>query len=340
MGVGGYLLASACQRMLSHAEEKPDGELAGPTPSAFAEASPSYAIGPPGRAIHDSVRLTEGTVMQSFGFAAKSETAYAVQLVGSGRKFPGEAVPAKGADRARAGDLAITRVARDGRVTGSMYLLGYGHGVQIGVEEGTGQDFIWCETMSRHDGVNGWGTKIARFPFADGVLAPVDWPSAQIMDPDPQADHLSVSLDAVHGKVVLRVRRGTEVWFERYRKEDLLQGKFHATDIADDPSLGYLSQGFTSFGRYLYALEGNMDSALPDLTYGSTYVSVVDWETGKLVKRELVTDGLGKLNREPEGMAVRLRNPADPTTAELCVGFAVGPLGERTASIFARPLHS
>lgn len=293
-----------------------------------------------GRPVLDSVRLTDGTIMQSFGFTTNSGTAYAIQLMAGGQQLPGELAPVPTAARARAGDLVVNRLANDGAVTGRMYLLGYGHGVQIGVEEDNGTDFIWCETLSRDDGTAGWGTKIARLPFTDLAVVSADWPQAQVFELQESVDRAAVCVDIVHAYVVVRVRRGTDTRFMRLRMADLLRGRLKPSDVIVSPQIRHWFQGFASHGRFLYLLEGNAETAPSDNPVGSAYVNVVSWRTGEVVDRQLITDGLGLVNREAEGLAIRFRDPGDPSTAELCIGFGSGPMGDRRATVYAKPQRS
>lgn len=337
LGLGGGLIASACRQRGDHLTDVQVSPV--PTPSRFVE-EPDFDLMAYGRTVLDSARLSEGTIMQSFGFAARRGTAYAIQLIGGGLQLQGELAPVPAVTRARAGDLVINRLDRDGTVTGRMYLLGYGHGVQIGIEERGGTDFIWCEAASRDDGINGWGTELARLPFTDLAVVPANWPKGRIFKMQPDADRVAVSVDIVHSYVVVRVRRGADTRFLRIPMADMLAGRMEPSDVIVSPEIRHWFQGFASHGPFLYLLEGVSETAPLENPLGSTHINVVSWRTGEVVERQLITDGLGLENREAEGLAVRLRDPDDPSTAELCIGFGSGPIGDRRASVFAKPQRS
>jgi hypothetical protein len=94
-------------------------------------------------------------------------------------------------------------------------------------------------------------------------------------------------------------------------------------------------QGYTSFGDFPYLLEGSgygTSGSVPPT--GNTHITCVDWATGAIVDRQLVTDGADLDYREPEGMAIQVPDVTRPERARLCFGFASGPTGARRANVF------
>ena len=97
---------------------------------------------------------------------------------------------------------------------------------------------------------------------------------------------------------------------------------------------GQSFQGYTSYGGFLYLLEGSSyGSGGSQPPTGNTYLTCVDWASGAVVDRQLVTDDAGLPFREPEGMAIQLPDPSRPDRARLCFGFASGVAGARTATV-------
>jgi hypothetical protein len=85
-------------------------------------------------------------------------------------------------------------------------------------------------------------------------------------------------------------------------------------------------QGWTTYGEFLYVLDGNLLTGEP----GNTNITCVDMRTLRVVHRSLSPAGISLDRREPEGITVRRENGRP----QLCFGFGSGPSGARKASVF------
>ena len=139
-------------------------------PVGRAEARPGAApagLAPAGRAWIRGARLRHSTVLQSFAFDERHGLMYALQVMGGGVRLPGEPRAHTHAERAARGDLCLNRLTMDGTPTGYMYLLGFGHGGALGVEDsGRRASALWTE-WDAHPG-SGFGRGICRFGFTEG----------------------------------------------------------------------------------------------------------------------------------------------------------------------------
>ncbi|MFI1164799.1 hypothetical protein ACH4UM_14550 [Streptomyces sp. NPDC020801] len=126
--------------------------------------------GPVGKLLHRRP-LKNSTVMQSFGIDPVSGDVFVLQVMEGGLTLSGESGPVSGTDRLANGDMCVTRLNRSGAIVGYMYLRGFGHGVNLGVENRSGVIRLWTETASVADGNNeGFGTAITNFEFQTGTV--------------------------------------------------------------------------------------------------------------------------------------------------------------------------
>ena len=274
------------------------------------------------------------TVLQSFAFDDINGHIYTVQLMQGGIQLSGEPAPVSGADRAAHGDLCVTKLSLAGVELGSMYLLGFGHGVAMGCEPLGATACLWTESDANPDSVYGRAT--SRFRFADGAL--LSSASSSLVKHRPVAGSTSnqPAVDMLNRRLLLRYRLGGEVRYRLMSLSGVSAGDY--TAVYDDiPQTGVedgeVFQGFTVLGDYLYQLTGTAytdeDGANPPSGHGNTYVSCVDLRTGELVQRSRTEAAYSLGYREPEGMAVQLSSPR-----RLCMGFASGAAGDRKASIY------
>ncbi|WP_327169279.1 hypothetical protein [Streptomyces subrutilus] len=313
--------------------------------------------------------LHEGTVLQSIGFDNVNRRLYVAQLIQGGRKLPGESAAVSGATRDLHGDLSITEWtlgadAADGsgtgRITGSMYLRGFGHGVSIGVEPSGSGTYLWTEVDAVQDVKNGTsrGSRLCRFRFASSAT-PLDATNASLQKftPVPGSVNNTASIDPITNRLVVRYSLGGM----RYRLYDLAAaraGDFTAplAEIAepaiaiDRARFGYPSfQGYAAAGSYLYLLHGNSygtmqdhdkNEATPEILIsapgeGNTHLTSVDLNTGQIVRTFHSKAGYTLPFREPEGLAVQIPQPGNPEVYRLCMGFASGETGgQRKASVY------
>lgn len=74
-------------------------------------------------------------MLQSFAFDERHGHMYALQVMEGGVRLPGEPRAYTRAERAARGDMCLNRLTMGGALTGDMYLLGFGHGSALGVED-------------------------------------------------------------------------------------------------------------------------------------------------------------------------------------------------------------
>ncbi|MCY9661753.1 hypothetical protein P5G65_08030 [Paenibacillus chondroitinus] len=278
--------------------------------------------------------LQNGTVLQSFAFDNVNKHIYTVQLMAGGLMLPGEPAAVSGANRSLNGDLALTELDLEGNKLGYMYLKGFGHGVQIGVETEDGIPYIWSETDSVAEGKDGWGTVITRFKFENGKILTPESPELQKHKLIEGADRTTVNIDAVNDLLTMRYRKDGVFHFGVYELESVKQHQYDAIADVVQPSVGTF-QGFASYGQYLYLLEGSSYGTSGSVEpTGNTYITTVNFDTGEAVDKQLITAGSSLSFREPEGLAVRIPDVKHPQKAELGVGFASDFTPLRLANVY------
>ncbi|MFD3565686.1 teichoic acid biosynthesis protein C [Streptomyces sp. NPDC058667] len=333
-------------------------------------ASPLIRVeGNTGPAYFREVALHEGTVIQSIGFDNVNRRLYYAQLIGGGRQLKGESAPLSGATRDLHGDLAITEWtlgadAADGdgtgRITGYMYLRGFGHGVGIGVEPSGTSTYLWTETDAVQDAEDGTsrGRRLCRFKFVSSST-PLDATSTSLQKftPVPGSVNNTASIDPVNNRLVVRYSLNGM----RYRIYDLTQARAgdFSTPLAEiaEPAVpidrnryGKPSfQGYAAAGQYLYMLHGNSygstqdhdgSASTPNIVIsppgeGNTHLTSVDLNTGAVVTTFHSKAGYTLPFREPEGLAIQIPQPSRPDVFRLCMGFASGETpGQRKASVY------
>ncbi|KPI17823.1 hypothetical protein OK074_8102 [Actinobacteria bacterium OK074] len=279
------------------------------------------------------VPLSGTRVLQSFAFDNAQAQLFTVQLVDGGLQLPGETRTYTGAERQAQGDLCLTRLDLSGNILGTMYLRGFGHGVQIGVESTTAGSYLWTETAAvqaaNSDGTySGWGSCLARFKFANGTTLTATSSQLTQYTLESGVDRTTVAVDPVNNRLTVRCRVSGAF---RYRLYDLAAfktgGRTILADVAQPadlmPDYPDTFQGFATYGSYLYLLAGTAygtdGSVSPD---GNTFITCVNWNTGAVTEQKLTKAGYTLPYREPEGMAIQIPDPANPTAVRLCSGFA------------------
>ncbi|MEU0480559.1 teichoic acid biosynthesis protein C [Streptosporangium sp. NPDC006013] len=260
--------------------------------------------------------LYDETVLQSFAFDNANGHIYVAQLK-------------NGAGSAAAGNLCVTKLSLGGTVLGHMYLMGFGHGVQIGVEPSGTTAYLWTETNGVNDGANAWGNRLARFKFVNGQTLTASSSALTKYAPIAGATSTTCAIDPSTNRLIMRYRAGGTARFAVYSLAALKSGTATPLfDIAQPSGLGVF-QGYTVYGRYLYLLDGTAYSG-SNPAPGNTYITCVDLRTGGKVQRSLSQAGKSLDFREPEGMAIQIAG-GEP---RLCLGLASGVAGARKASIF------
>ncbi|MFD3546526.1 hypothetical protein ACFWUW_13085 [Streptomyces sp. NPDC058655] len=313
--------------------------------------------------------LHEGTVLQSLGFDNINRRLYTAQVIQGGRKLAGEPAALSGGARDLHGDLSITEWtlgadaadgSSTGRITGSMYLRGFGHGVSIGVEPSGSSTYLWTEVDAVRDEANetSRGMRLCRFKFA-GSATPLDptSPSLEKFTPVPGSVNNTASVDPVTHRLVVRYFLGGM----RYRVYDLAAARAgdFTTPLAEiaEPAISIdrarfgrpSFQGYAAAGSHLYLLHGNAygtaqdhdeDEETPELVIsppgeGNTHLTSVDLNTGRVITTFHSKAGHTLPFREPEGLAIQIPRAGDREVYRLCMGFASGETsGRRTASVY------
>ncbi|WP_328895952.1 phage baseplate protein [Streptomyces sp. NBC_00236] len=297
-------------------------------------ASTRFDLKDPSNELFREIALQETRVLQSFSFDNTNKHLYVVSLVQGSRQLPGETRTYTGDERAKYGDLCVTELDWTGAKLGRMYLKGFGHGVSIAVEPSGNGAYLWTETESVEapdpsyptDASKniGWGSRIGRFKFANGTVLTANSSKVAKFTPVAGADRTTIAIDPASKRLALRYRLGGAFQFGLYDLATFTAGTYtqlahvmQPTDIASPPPF----QGFTTFGQYLYLLEGSAYGSTNPAP-GNTYQSVIDWNTGTRTERRLSEAGKSLAFREPEGLAIQIPDTTKPTAARLVTGFA------------------
>lgn len=312
--------------------------LATAAPMAYAEKSPlkskMFDLSEPAEQLIRDKELHNGTVMQSFAIDDVHQRIYVLQLMAGGQQLPGESGPVTGAQRDKNGDMTLTQLDSEGNKLGYMFLKGFGHGVQMGVETDGDTTYLWTETDSVTEGSSGWGTQLARFPFENGKILTPGSEELQKHQLIEGADRTTVNIDQANGLLTMRYRQDGAFRFGVFELDKVVRHEYEPMADVAQPSMGTF-QGFASYGGYLYLLEGNSygssDSVAPT---GNTYITVVNLNTGDVVDKQLIPAGADLSFREPEGLSVRIPDAKHPQKAELGIGFASSFTPLRLANIF------
>lgn len=320
--------------------EAPEPVLAGSpaqTAAVLPATSPRFDLTDSSDPLFREKPLRNGTVLQSFAFDNVNRRIYVAQVLQGGVQLA-EPAPVSGAARSAAGDLCITQLDFAGNQLGQMYLLGFGHGVSIGAEPVGSVTYLWTEVDAAPSGESARGTRLARFPFVDRAVLTNSSPLEK-HTPIAGATTVTPSVDATHGLLLMRYSLGGRMRVSVFDLAAVKARNYTPLATIDQPAVVAAQrpfQGYTSFGRYLYMLEGSAYGTYDSVQeeHGNTYLTTVDLGTGAVVQRAWSQAGYSLSFREPEGMAVQLTNPADATTARLCFGFASRNAPNRLASIY------
>ncbi|WP_158942695.1 hypothetical protein [Streptomyces sp. ERV7] len=290
--------------------------------------------GPVGKLLHRRP-LKNSTVMQSFNTDPVSGDLFVLQLMQGGLTLSGESAPVDYDTRNGNGDMCVTRLNRSGAITGYMYLRGFGHGVNLGVENRGGTIRLWTETASQPNSKNeGFGTSITNFDFRSGTV--LDYGSslhAKPYRPTPTALFATPAIDRSSNELVVRFYSDGATHFERYDLAKASVGDFQALQRIEMPTDLGVFQGYTSHKGVLYMLSGESSTATRNPSPGNTYITAMEWATGNVLTRQFITAAPGLEWREPEGMHIDTRNGV----TNLHFGFACEDPGPRTCTIVTIP---
>ncbi|MFB7368520.1 hypothetical protein ACFC0D_01530 [Streptomyces sp. NPDC056222] len=287
--------------------------------------------GPVGKLLHRRP-LKNATVMQSFGIEPVSGDIFALQLMEGALQLPGEPSAINGATRSERGDLCLTRLSPSGSITGYMYLRGFGHGVNLGVENRNGAIWLWTETDSTPNSANppeGFGKAVTSFEFRTGTV--LDHGSSlhtPPYTPDPAARFITPTIDRSANELVLRFSLNGGTHYERYDLAKAAAGDWEPIQRLTPALPAGTFQGFASHSGVLYTWQG---WGLNKVAWpGDNYLTAFEWATGTMLDRQHITAGPGLDHREPEGITVSVRNGVP----HLHFGYACDP-GPRTCTIMS-----
>lgn len=292
------------------------GGFAGVRGAAAETAADRFDLTAPATQLIWKKALYDETVLQSFGFDNTNGHIYVVQVK-------------NGSGSAAAGNLCLTKLSLTGTVLGHMYLMGFGHGVQIGVEPSGTSAYLWTETNAVSDGANAWGNRLARFKFVNGQTLTASSSALTKYAPIAGATSTTCAIDPSTKRLIMRYWVDGKARYAAYSLSALKNGTATPLfDIAQPSGLGVF-QGYAAHGNYLYLLDGTSYST-SNPAPGNAYITCVDLRTGSKVQRSLTQAGKSLDFREPEGMAIQIAGGAP----RLCLGLASGVEGARKASIF------
>ncbi|MFI8962877.1 hypothetical protein ACIGO8_12220 [Streptomyces sp. NPDC053493] len=288
--------------------------------------------GPVGKLLHRRP-LHNGTVMQSFAVEPASGDVFVLQVMDGGIRLADEPAALDYPTRKTRGDLCLTRLGTTGTITGHMYLRGFGHGVSLGVENRAGQIWLWTEAESTPNSKNeGYGTAVVSFRYADGDV--VDSGTARhtpAYTPDPAARFLTPAVDHSANELILRYTLDGGTHWARYDLAKAAAGVWEQIQRITPaiPADGTDFQGYASHAGVLYTLKGQSLETAP--LPGNTWLTAFDWATGAQLDHQHVTAAPGLVWREPEGMAVSVRDGVP----HLHFGFACENPGPRTCTVLS-----
>ncbi|MEV0592947.1 phage baseplate protein [Nonomuraea cavernae] len=290
--------------------------LANTQPAGAATADGRFELTAPSTSLIWKKALYDETVLQSFTIDNANGHIYTVQLK-------------NGSGSDAAGNLCLTKLSLSGSILGHMYLMGFGHGVQIGVEPSGSSAYLWTETDGVSDDGSARGSKLARFKFVNGQTLTSTSSALTKYAPVAGASNTTCTVDPSTNRLVMRYHDGSTFRFAVFSLAAVKSGstqKLH--DIAQPSGLGTF-QGYAAYGNFVYILTGNAYSDANPAP-GNTYVTCLDLRSGQQVQRARSVAGKSLDYREPEGMGIQIVSGAP----RLCLGLASGLGGARKASIF------
>ncbi|MEU6712784.1 teichoic acid biosynthesis protein C [Nonomuraea sp. NPDC046802] len=283
-------------------------------PAAAAEGR--FELTAPSTSLIWKKALQDETVLQSIAFDNQNGHIYTLQVK-------------NGAASNAAGHLCLSKLSLTGTVLGHMYLMGFGHGVQFGVEPSGTSAYLWTETDGVSDGESSRGTKLARFKFVNGQTLTTSSSALTKYKPIAGSDNTTCAIDPSTNRLVMRYSDGSRFRYAVYSLAELKAGSPKTLfNIAQPSGLGTF-QGYAAYGNFVYMLTGTAysDENPPP---GDTYITCLDLRTGEQVQRARSVAGKSLDHREPEGMGIQIVSGAP----RLCLGLASGVEKARLASIF------
>jgi len=314
---------------------------------------------PSTRLVSGMVGIDHAVEIQSFAFDNVNNLVYVAQVAGacsisydqstswktaSGSYPVSASLSMAMADNEAAGNLAITQLPMSGAPPNpphSMFLLGFGHGVAIGVEPQASQTYIWVECQSQPPANgDGFGNKVARVPFTPGAVFQASSSDLELYDPitiqNGYITGYSCALDTQNGLLALRY---TENVYNQDPPPDVISTKYvsaYSWSSTDGPDFSAalatiqqppvieatdldVFQGWTLYGSWVYMLD--WDKSTSPYTIYTTSIDINGDDNpnggGTYHLRTSSSADVDADPREPEGMAIYLI----PTSPTLCFGI-------------------
>ncbi len=280
-----------------------------PSSERFDLTQPSYDL-------FRSMPLHDATVMQGFTFDNVNRRLFTSQV--------------RAGAVTDSGDLCITQLDFDGNELGYMYLLGFGHGVSIGVEPVGSSSYLWTETNADS---GGYGKDLARFKFVNGATITSTSSGVSVFHPVTEAVQHTCAVDPINNNLIVRYDLTGDIKrVAVYSLSEAASNVWNASVDFAQPALGTISstfQGYAAYGDYFYCLTGTSYDDSPTL---NSQVTSVDMNTGLIAQGPVITKAGSTLAyREPEGMGIYQTEAGE---IRLFLGMASSETSPRLANIF------
>ncbi|WP_425824659.1 hypothetical protein [Streptomyces fractus] len=288
--------------------------------------------------------LHDVTGMQSFAFDDVNGHIYAMQITENNVQLYDEAAPVSYADRKAHGDMTISRLDTDGNLQDRMYARGIGYSMQFAVDarpDGTVK--LWTGFYASSGGTSGYSQRVGYFdyePYDDvekrGILDSVNV-DAQF---NPTAGYdrwVACNIDPVGRRLIYGFNPSGTTVREHivYDLDEAYQGIFRPLARVpvdeNDPEDAGPTQGFVSYGNYLYVWAGDSLASSPE---GYSVIRIYDLTTGERISSTSVTALMGEVEaREPDGLAIRTPDPTNLDNVHLVAGFACSDSDPHTVAL-------
>lgn len=224
--------------------------------------------------------------------------------------------------------ILITKMNFTGDILGYMRLHGFGHGSQIGIDKIDGVTKIWCECEGRPHTDTGrlYGTKICRFEFVDG--AEYTNSTGSVYDIIPNARNIQVAISEETNRLSVKyITYDNKNGFKVFDLRSVLNNRprvlasFLIPNWLED-SINP-NQGHSVYENRIYHYQGG------DSQSAEARITVLDFR-GNVLDSNIIKDGIGFTNREPEGLYLRCNNGI----YELYAGISEGAWPNRKYHIY------
>ncbi|MCX4799537.1 hypothetical protein OG497_37410 [Streptomyces sp. NBC_01242] len=321
---------------------------AAPGSTAIAPASPSdvypdqtwLGTFPEAQAVRilPEVPLTQTASHQQAAIDVQNDWIYATQAIKHNLQLPDEPAPVSSADRGLHGDIAITRMRRDGTLSGVMYVRGVGHGVALSAEpEGT-DTWLWIEADAGRDGTLSYGRQVGRVKWVDQAVVDSSSAAVQKFNPKPSGiRRLYANVDLPNQRIAMTWQDLSAQRNAFYAVYDLAAFKnniftpLYSSRLPRTVNESGSSQNFCLYGNYIYRWEGHNYSET-NLPPGDVWITAMDIRTARIVETRFVDIGVELNNREPETLTVEY----GPDGPRLILGFSTNaPAPIRYITLYA-----